>query len=129
MYNWVQVLQIAAQLWVHSHSDVVEVKVLNIFLTNLLLAISAKVLLKWLVPHSFQESSKRQKGLGVLDGCKLFGNSPRLPYPSPFFFSFCLFLAKFSQIYFQNDFFSPPSRKILIIFLENLEIYLLGFNM
>jgi len=128
MYNWVQVLQIVAQLWVHLHSDHVEVKVLNIFLTSLLLAISAKVLLKWSVPHSFQESNKRQKGSSVLDGCKLFGNSPCLPYPSPSF-SFFFGGAKFRQIYFQNDFFSPSSKKILIIFLKNLEIYLLGSNM
>ncbi len=37
----------------------------------------------------------------VLGGCKLFWSFPRLPYPSPSF-SFCFFLAKFSQIYFQN---------------------------
>jgi hypothetical protein len=85
MYDWVEVSQIVAQLWVHLHLDHVEFKVLNIFRASLLLAISAKVSLKWLAPHSFQESSKRQKGPGVLGGCKLFGNSPCLAYPSPSF--------------------------------------------
>jgi len=128
MYDWVEVSQIVAQLWVHLHLDHVEFKVLKIFLASLLLPISAKVSLKWLVPHSFQESSKRQKGVGVLGGCKLFGNSPRLPYPSPSF-SFCFFGLKFGQFYFENGFFPPPNKKILTNFLKNLEISLLGSSM
>jgi hypothetical protein len=115
MYDWVEVSQIVAQLWVHLHLDHVEFKVLNIFLASLLPAISAKVSLKWLVPHSFQESNKRQKGAGVLGGCKLFGNSPRLPYPSPSF-SFCFFWLNLANFILKMVFFPLLTKRFWQIF-------------